>query len=133
MSTIWGVKMSIIQAVVCISTVCSPTPVIIRDGDTIVVNQVAYRLKGINTPEISGKCENNKEHEIDLAFQAKDYLTMLLSSGDVHIYRDGYDRYRRVLADVVVNGENVGDRLIKQGLARKWTKKWSKQPEPWCK
>jgi endonuclease YncB( thermonuclease family) len=125
--------MSIIQAVVCVSTICSQTPVIVRDGDTIVVNEISYRLKGINTPEISGKCKTNKDYEIDLASKAKDYLTKLLLSGDVHIYEDGYDRYSRVLADVVVNGENVGDQLIKQGLARKWTKKWDKQPEPWCK
>lgn len=125
--------MSIIQAVVCISTICTQTPIIVRDGDTIVVHDVAYRIKGINTPEISGKCKSNKKHEIDLAFQAKDYLAMLLSSGDVHIYRDGYDRYGRVLSDIVVHGENVGERLIKQGLARKWTRKWNKQPEPWCK
>ena len=125
--------MSIIQAIVCISAICDQTPVIVRDGDTIVVNDVAFRLKGINAPEISGKCEKNKDYEIDLAFKAKDFLKMLLLSGDVHIYPDGHDRYQRVLADVVVNGENVGDRLMKEGLARKWTKKWDKSPEPWCR
>ncbi len=125
--------MSIIQAVVCISSICDPTLIVVRDGDTIVVDDVAYRLKGINAPEISGKCEKNKDYEIALAFKAKDYLTMLLLSGEVHIYPDGHDRYRRVLADVVVNGENVGERLMQQGLARKWTQKWNKQPEPWCR
>jgi endonuclease YncB( thermonuclease family) len=124
--------MSIIQAVVCISTICSQTPVIVRDGDTIVVNDVAYRLKGVNTPEIRGKCKRGKEFEMKLAREAKDYLVMLLLSGDVHLYEDGSDKYGRVLADVVVNGENVGDRLIKEGLGRKWTQKWDRKPEPWC-
>lgn len=124
--------MSIIQAVVCISTLCTQTPVVVRDGDTIVVENIAYRLKGINAPEMSGKCERGKEREKKLAREAKDYLISLLLSGDVYVYPSGFDRYKRILADVIVNDENVGDQLIKRGLARKWTQKWNKQAEPWC-
>lgn len=85
------------------------------DGVEIVT---AVRIRGIDTPEIHGKCPAERA----AALAAKDRLEFLLSSGDVQLLHVQPDKFSgRVDADVTVRGKPVADVLIAEGLARPYT------------
>lgn len=86
------------------------------DGDTIERNGVRYRLLGFDTPETYfARCQ--VEYEKGIA--AKLRLQELISSGSVRLVETRRsDRYGRVLAQLFVDGEDVGRMLISEGLAR---------------
>ena len=117
----------IVTMLVC-SLACEPVDVRIWDGDTLRLGMTseaeAIRILNIDTPEIEGKCS----YEIDLAFQAKARLGEILEGQPVEIVRDSVDRYGRTLAVLRINGRDVGDQLVAEGLARTW----SGRREGWC-
>ena len=59
---------------------------------------------------------------------AKQRLAELLDGGRIEIVRQGADRYGRTLAAIRVDGVDVGDQLVREGLARTW----AGRREPWC-
>ena len=98
------------------------------DGDTIHAPfGVKYRLLGFDTPEIfHAQCDA----ELELGQAAKERLEEILASGEVRVIESGrIDKYRRTLAHVEVDGVDVGEILIGEGLARPY--KGGKR-EPWC-
>lgn len=85
------------------------------------------RLEGIDTPEIHGKCKDEK----DKALQAKDALAKFLESGMVTLHSVQPDKYSgRVVADVRVDFNSVANQMINQGLARKYS---GGERQGWCK
>jgi len=89
------------------------------DGDTFWLKGEKIRVQGYDTPETTTNiCGGNRE--VRLGHKATDRLTQLLNSGGVSLQRNGKDRYGRTLADVYVDGVDVGDTLIAEGLARSW-------------
>ena len=95
---------------------------IVIDGDTIRSDEEHIRLEGIDAAEIGhAKCEAERR----LAVLSKRRLEQLLGSGPVDIRRNAHpkrpDRYRRTLARVLVDGEDVACILIREGYARPWT------------
>lgn len=94
------------------------------DGDTIWVNREKIRLEGFNTPELNGVCARERR----LAVQARDELRQALNGHRFSIERNGQDRYGRTLATVRVDGINVGEDLIRKGLAHEWRG----FKESWC-
>ncbi|WP_287184350.1 thermonuclease family protein [Mesorhizobium sp.] len=97
--------------------------IVIIDGDTIALPCAVpargcaekIRLLGIDTPEARRpRCEN----ELRLGLAAKLRLAGLLRGHPVDIDRSGRkDRYRRALADLKVEGIDVGTTLIVEGHA----------------
>jgi len=95
----------------------------VTDGDTFraripvwdnVEVVTAVRIRGIDTPEIKGKCPAEKA----AALEAKARLAQLLN-GQVQLLHVEPDKYfGRVDADVTVNGQSVAAVLIAEGLAR---------------
>ncbi|WP_310390444.1 thermonuclease family protein [Rhizobium sp. 1399] len=107
---------------------CEPVQVGVWDGDTIRIESRSIervRIFNIDAPELEGKCG----YEIDLAFSSKSRLAEILQGQRVQIHRQGEDRYGRTLAALSVNGRDVGDQLVREGLARTW----SGRREPWCR
>lgn len=92
----------------------------IVDGDTIWLSGVNIRLKGFDTPESrTDICGGFRE--INLAYAATDRLQALLNANTWNIQGHGIDGTgKRRLATITINGENVGDTLIREGLARSW-------------
>jgi len=89
------------------------------DGDTIWFKGEKIRMMGYDTPEpTTGICGGDTERR--LAARASKRLVQLLNNNTVTIERDGKDRYGRSLAVIRVDGRNVGDILIEEGLARSW-------------
>lgn len=86
------------------------------DGDTIWVNREKIRLEGFNAPEMNGACARERQ----LAVRARDELRRVLNGHPFTIERSGQDRYGRTLATVRVNGRDVGQDLIRKGLAHEW-------------
>ena len=120
--------MGIVPAVVCVGLTCFQSIIHVYDGDTFTIGRDRFRVAGIDALEIRGDCRNEKI----LAKEAKVTLEGLLRNTRVDITPEGTDRYGRVLAVVHANGTDVSEVLIEQGLSRRWTKKWNRQPEPWC-
>lgn len=99
----------------------------VTDGDTFrarlevwpgVEVVTAVRLRGIDTPEIRGKCPAEKA----AAQAAKSRLTELLSAGRIELRQVELDKYAgRVDAVAFIDGRPVSDTLVAEGLARPYS------------
>lgn len=94
------------------------------DGDTCKVNlqedfpeifskNLSIRIRGIDAPEIRGKCEREKK----LAKAAKIYLNEQMKSATrIELRNVERGKYFRVVADVYVDGQSVAELLLKNNL-----------------
>lgn len=108
-------------------TICAPGPRdnCVVDGDTFWLAGEKVRIADIDTPETDqAKCPAERARGL----QAKQRLLELMAGRDFAIQRQGRDRYGRTLAVVTVGGRSVGQQLVAEGLARRW----SGRREPWC-
>ncbi len=87
------------------------------DGDTFTIGFERVRILNIDAPETRG---SNCERELVMGLKAKERLASLLRAGAVEIARSGQDRFRRTLARVFAAGNDVGQVLIREGLALPW-------------
>lgn len=94
------------------------------DGDTCTVSlpgvhplfgdRIDVRIAGIDTPEIKGKCAREKE----LARSARDLVNGRLShAARIDLEDLGRDKYFRIGARVVADGQDLGVELLRLGLA----------------
>ncbi len=98
------------------------------DGDTIWLKGEKIRLMGYDTPETTTAfCGGDREKQ--LGYKATERLQELLTNNNFTVQRDGTDRYGRTLAVIQVGNINVGNILVKEGLARYWPD----GEEFWCK
>ena len=90
---------------------------VIIDGDTVDYRGERIRILNIDAPEsFRSRCEA----ELKLALRTKERLAHLLRAGAVEIERQGEDRYRRTLARLSVRQGDVGQILVREGLALPW-------------
>lgn len=99
------------------------------DGDTVVIGSETIRILNIDTPEIRhAQCDAERR----LGQVAKHRLEVLLSAGEPVIRRGDKgrmtDKYGRTLAVLSIAERDVGEILVAEGLARRWTGK----RQPWC-
>lgn len=105
------------------------------DGDTLEIEvsiwlglnqKTSVRLRGLDTPEIKGKCQIEK----DLALAAKTRLAKL-AGAKVWLRNVTHDKYAgRVLAEVVnLAGDDIGLLMIADGLARPYD---GGKRKSWC-
>lgn len=97
------------------------------DGDTFWFRGDKIRIADINAPEISEpRCPAEKE----VGELARSRLLEILNDGGFSLtsgWRD-QDRYGRKLRTVWRAGESLGNRLVEEGLARRWD-----EPDiDWC-
>lgn len=103
------------------------TVIKVRDGDTFIINipnipdvfgnNIAVRIRGIDTPELN----DSREEIRKISIRAKEELEILLfSGGKVILYNLGRDKYFRLLASVKVGNVDVAEYLIKKGLAKEY-------------
>lgn len=95
----------------------------VYDGDTFRVylackykvfcKTIPIRVRGVDCPEIKGGSAQTKV----FAKQAKTFTKDFLKSGKILLRNCGRDKYFRLLCDVKVNGQNLGEELIKAGHA----------------
>lgn len=99
----------------------------IYDGDTFKVNlkevpaifgeKLTIRIANIDTPELKGKCKQEKI----LARRAKQFtVERLRQSKSILLKNPKRGKYFRVIAEVYIDGQNLGEELLKEGLAVKY-------------
>lgn len=100
------------------------------DGGTLEdkVADITYRIVNIDTPETGPRARCAAERE--LGNQARRQARALISAAnDVGLRPTGrIDRYGRTIAFVLIDGRDLGETLIADGLARPWRGR----REPWC-
>lgn len=108
------------------------------DGDTIVMQEkffpseignIYVRLKGIDTPEKGrfAKCDQEKL----MSMAATAFLTKHVYAGTKVVVKNvEKDKYGgRVVADVYVDQENLGDIMIREGFAKPYD---GGKKDSWC-
>lgn len=101
--------------------------VAVIDGDTIAVSGQRIRILGLDAPEMHGRCQS----ETSAAFGARDRLVRLLDGArTVEIIPSRrHDRYRRILARILIDGRDVAEILVGEGLARPYN---GGRRQGWC-
>lgn len=106
------------------------------DGDTLALRAriwigldlvVNARIRGIDTPEINGKCDLEKA----LAEAARTHLAVVVTAGTVRLRQIENDKYAgRILADIVTgDGTDLREAMLESGLARPYD---GGARDPWC-
>ena len=98
------------------------------DGDTVKCDRDNMRLlgegvpysSGIDTPELGKRARCDTERR--LALEAKRILNQWLDTNSVKVlYSGSDDSFGRPLVNIYLeNGEEVGQKLLKQGYAKTW-------------
>ncbi len=98
----------------------TPTKTCVVDGDTVWYRGSSYRLESFDTPEPQTNICGGRA-EVELARRASARLLNLLNSNRWTLEDRGDDGgYGRRLGTIRINGRDVGDILIAEGLARRW-------------
>jgi len=124
------------QAAPQYGTVTVSKVISVYDGDTfrvdinslppIVGKNIAIRVNGVDTPEIRGKCQ----YEKNLALEARDFVRDKLSNAkEIKLTNLQRGKYFRVVANVLVDGVSLEKELLDNKLAYEYSggKKLS-----WC-
>ncbi len=96
----------------------------IVDGDTVDLScpgqpRERARLMGYDTPETY---EPGCRQELALGRQATQAMRQLVRQGqDFDFVFEGRDRYSRLLVWMTIDGENVADTMVQQGLAVRYS------------
>lgn len=94
-------------------------------GLDLVLRNQPIRIEGLDTPEIQGRCAREQA----FAREARDRLRELPLGGETTLELHGENRYGRTLAVVRVDGCDVAEPLIAEGLARPYD---GGRREGWC-
>jgi len=111
----------------------------VYDGDTITIAaklpypespiyRISVRLNGIDTPEIKGHTQKEK----DLAKHVRDILHAKLMYKIVELQNTNTEKYGRLLADVYLDGICINDWMIQQGFAVSYDGGTKNRPEHWA-
>ena len=125
-----------VQAAPEYGTVTVSKVISVYDGDTfrvdidslppIVGKNIPIRLNGVDTPEIRGKCE----HEKDLAIKARDFVrNKLANAKEIKLNNLQRGKYFRVVANVMVDGVSLEQELLDKKFAYKYT---GGKKSSWC-
>jgi endonuclease YncB( thermonuclease family) len=110
----------------------------IYDGDTITIaSKLPYnespiyrfqvRLNGIDTPEIKGKTNEEKE----LAKTSKNTLNNMIYNKIVRLEKVSNEKYGRILAEVYLGDTNINKYMISSCYAVEYDGGTKKRPREW--
>ena len=86
------------------------------DGDTIHIDNVKYRLFGIDAPEIKQVCEKNNK-KIECGVIAKNVLKIKIGNKIPECIVKDKDRYQRLVAECFVDKESLSKFMVREGYA----------------
>lgn len=109
----------------------------VYDGDTFRVNidllppivgrNIPIRVNGIDTPEIRGKCQ----YEKDIAIKARNFVRGKLNNAEeIKLTNLQRGKYFRVIANVIVDGISLEQELLDNDLAYSY---YGDKKLSWCK
>jgi len=116
-----------LQAAPQYGTVTVSKVINVYDGDTfrvdinslppIVGKNIPIRVNGVDTPEIRGKCQ----YERNLALEARDFVRDKLSNAkEIKLTNLQRGKYFRVVANVLVDGVSLEQELLDNKLAYRY-------------
>jgi endonuclease YncB( thermonuclease family) len=95
----------------------------VYDGDTFTIAtsfprdkhiyRFSVRIRGIDCPELRTKNSNEKY----VALLAKNFVTAQIFNKYVILRNIAYDKYGRLLADIMINKRNLATMLLKKNMA----------------
>ncbi len=90
----------------------------IKGWPDIVGHRVPVRVKGVDAPELRARCPAAKL----AARKAKQFTVARLRGAKVIELRDiERGKYFRILAEVWIDGDNLAELLVHEGLARRYS------------
>jgi endonuclease YncB( thermonuclease family) len=99
-------------------TVIEAARVTVIDGDTLDVGAVRVRLLGVDAPELGQRCASGRgDGAWTCGARAAERLSALVDGAPVSCDPMGRDGYGRTLAVCRVRGEDIGEALVREGLA----------------
>jgi len=94
---------------------------VVRDGDTIQLGDITYRLDGVDAPELDQVCINDQADPWNCGLDAREELTKLIGGRPVHCDDLGPDKdfKKRHIGLCTVEGEmmSLSQQLVRQGFA----------------
>ena len=125
-----------LQAAPQYGTVTVSKVINVYDGDTfrvdinslppIVGKNIAIRVNGVDTPEIRGKCQ----YEKNLALKARDFVRDKLSNAkEIKLANLQRGKYFRVVANVLVDDVSLEQELLDNKLAYEY---YGGKKLSWC-
>lgn len=91
------------------------------DGDTIILDKLKIRLKGIDAPELKQECGVYCA-SWQCGLVAKDVLEKMISNTEVSCTDEGEDKYRRQLSYCYSGSVNINKAMVKSGFAVTYNK-----------
>ncbi len=90
---------------------------------------ISVRILGVDTPEKIGKkpCEKTRAREAQRLVE-----NLMVRAKNIELRKVDRDKYFRVLAEVWVDGQSVGDLLIKNKLAYAYDGGRKPSSTNWC-
>ena len=106
----------------------SPSRLTVVDGDTVRLTGDTIRLVGFDTPETyRAQCDAERAHGAAAAERLRELLARASSARLAYLPRR--DQYGRDLARLILDGRDVADIMVGEGLARRYC---GGQRSPWC-
>ncbi|ABE62771.1 nuclease (SNase-like) [Nitrobacter hamburgensis X14] len=90
------------------------------DGDTLEIHGQRIRLSGIDAPESSQLCRGDDSLQYRCGAKSANELDEHIAGRPVSCEGVGRDQYGRVVAVCSIDGEDVGEWLVRGGLAFDW-------------
>lgn len=90
------------------------------DGDTIEIHGTRIRLWGIDAPESSQLCRGEDSSQYRCGAQAANHLDAFIARRPVSCLPLNLDPYGRMVATCSVGGADLGEWLVRNGLALDW-------------
>jgi endonuclease YncB( thermonuclease family) len=87
------------------------------DGDTLELHGNRIRLWGIDAPESTQLCRREDSEQYRCGAQAANDLDAFIASRPVNCNPISLDRYGRTVATCTVGGADLGEWLVRNGLA----------------
>lgn len=97
------------------------------DGDSFRLGDQRIRLLGIDAPELSQLCTDEKGAEWPCGRVARDRMAALLSSGAVDCHPEDHDQYDRLLSTCSVRKNDLAAIMVAEGLAISAGRYWTEQ------
>lgn len=90
------------------------------DGDTLEVHRTRIRLWGVDAPENSQLCRGEDSLQYRCGAEAANDLDSYIGRRPVNCVPLNLDQYGRTVATCSVSGSDLGEWLVRNGLALDW-------------
>ncbi|MEH2560651.1 thermonuclease family protein [Bradyrhizobium sp. AZCC 2289] len=92
----------------------------IIDGDTLEIHGTRIRLWGIDAPESTQLCRGDDSQQYRCGAKSANDLDAFIASRPVSCVPISLDQYRRTVAICTVGDADLGEWLVRNGLALDW-------------